>query len=469
MPANTETNPSVSVSNADLGISSVPAQSSKARSPWRTPHYAMWFTADTADVFADALQTFALPLIAFELSQSKFVAGALTTLSMIVMMVLTPIGGVIVDRHDRRTLMIGQGLGQLVVGALLAVCVATGTLNLPILVLSVLAPGVISGLLGASTDAILRSLIPTDLYAKAQSVREGREAGVGLLSSPISGVLYGLFAWLPMAVAAVISGVGAICSCLLPKQGMAGVVDDGMTGNDGADDGTVDAEASAPGDDVEAANIGSLASSFACDFAAGWKWSLTRRTLPWIIVFGAVINVAFAGLETGAQLMLIARGVSAFNIGLVFTGMGVCSLIGSLIAGRVSDRLATGHIVMLSSLLTFACFVPLVFDSGYGTVLVCLSLIGLLLPSLNASLFGFMYGRTSEDMQGRVSSVFETLVGVFGACAPFAAGWALQYLDGGFTIVAVAACALGLAALLIAALSPIRDIPTADRWEEYVL
>lgn len=412
---------------------------------WSMRHYRLWFAADTADVFADAMQTFALPLIVFALTQSEMMAGALTTVATIVMMLLTPIGGVIVDRHDRRKLMIGQGLGQLVIGALIAICMVTHTLHMPLLVASAVALGVISGLLGGSTDAILRSLIPTDAYAKAQSIREGREAGVGLLSSPIAGALYGLFAWLPMAASAVISGIGAACSALLPERDTTGH------------------------GEGEPSSSRAVVRSFVRDFAAGWHWSLTRRTLPWIILFGAIINIAFAGVETAVQLMLIARGVGAFAIGLVFTGMGVCSFIGSLIASRVADRLATGRIVILSSLLTLACFVPMVFDSGYWTVLICLSLIGLLLPSLNASLFGFMYGCTPDDMQGRVSSVFETLVGVFGALAPLVAGWALQYLTDGFTVVAVATCLLGVTALLIALLSPIRGIPAAARWEEYPL
>ncbi|KAB8294552.1 MFS transporter [Bifidobacterium avesanii] len=434
-----------------------PEAKPQARSLWRTPHYAMWFTADTADVFADALQTFALPLIAFEISRSEFVAGALATVSMVVMMVLMPVGGVIVDRHDRRRLMIGQGLGQCAVAAVLAVCVATGTLTVPVLVVAVLVLGMISGLLGASTDAILRSLIPTERFAKAQAVREGRESAVALTSSPVSGALFGVAAWLPMAVSAVVSLVGGACSALLPKRGEAA--------GDIAE--PADAADSAVPAAVTAASRRSFLANFAADFAAGWRWTLTRATLPWIILFGALLNIGFAGLETAAQLKLIADGESGFRIGLIFTGMGVCSLVGAFLAGKVADRLPVGPTVVASTAFNLCCFAPLVFDASYVTIFVCLSAIGLVMPTLNAGLFGFMYGRTPEDMQGRVSSVFETLVGLLGGFAPMAAGWTLQYVPGGFTVMASATVVFGVLGLLIAVLSPIRRIPASKDWERF--
>lgn len=412
-----------------------------SKSLWRTPHYATWFAADTADVFADALQTFALPLIAFHVSRSEFVAGTLATVASVVMMVLMPIGGVIVDRHERRALMIAQGLGQCAVAAVLAVCVATGTLTVPVLIAAALALGMISGLLGASTDAILRSLIPSERFAKAQAVREGRESAVGLTSSPVSGALFGMAAWLPMAVSAVISLVGGICATLLPGRGEPEREDSGT-----------------------AAEAGAAPSSFLADFAAGWHWTLTRRRLPWIILFGALLNISFAGLETGAQLKLIADGESGLRIGLIFTGMGVCSLIGAFVAGKVADRLPVGPTVIAATAFNLCCFVPLVFDASYVTVLVCLSAIGLVMPTLNAGLFGFMYGRTPEDMQGRVSSVFETLVGLLGGFAPMAAGWALQYVPGGFAVVAAVTVLFGALSLLIAVCTSIRSIPASKDW-----
>ncbi|WP_190972101.1 MFS transporter [Bifidobacterium vespertilionis] len=436
---------------------SVPVKPDIPKSLWRTPHYAAWFTADTADVFADAMQTFALPLIVFQVSQSEFVAGALTTAAMVTMMILMPIGGVIVDRHDRRALMIGQGIGQAVVGAVLAICLITHTLTVPVLVVAVLALGMISGLLGASTDAILRSLIPTEHFAKAQAVREGRESAVGLTSSPVSGALYGIVAWVPMAVSAIVSLIGAACSALLPAHGVERGTEDGITAPD--PDGATDGSAASAASDV--------ASSFFADFAAGWRWTLTRRTLPWIILFGALLNISFAGLETGAQLKLIADGVGGLRIGLIFTGMGVCSLIGAFLAGKVADRLPVGSTVIAATAFNLCCFIPLIFSAGYATILVCLSAIGLVMPTLNAGLFGFMYGRTPEDMQGRVSSVFETLVGLLGGFAPMAAGWALQYVPGGFTVVAVVTVLFGVCGLLIAVLSPIRLIPASADWERF--
>lgn len=65
----------------------------------------------------------------------------------------------------------------------------------------------------------------------------------------------------------------------------------------------------------------------------------------------------------------------------------------------------------------------------------------------------------------RVSSVCETLLGVFGAVAPVVVGGVLQFVPGGFTLIAAVVCALATAGMVVAVFSPIRTIPASADWE----
>ena len=56
--------------------------------------------------------------------------------------------------------------------------------------------------------------------------------------------------------------------------------------------------------------------------------------------------------------------------------------------------------------------------------------------------------------RGGVSSVCETLLGVFGAVAPVVVGGVLRFVPGGFTLIAA-----------VAVFSPIRTIPASADWE----
>lgn len=423
----------------------------KPTSLWRTPHYGLWFTADTSDVFADAVVTFAIPLVAYSLSQSEFISGSMATIAMATVMVLLPLGGVIADRFSRRRLMIAQGVGQGIIALLLAVCMVTHTLTVPLLAVAVLMFGVVSGLLGSATDAILRSLVPSELFARAQSVREGREAGVSLLSNPIGGALYGIFPWLPFAAGGALSVVGGAAAGFLPRKDA---------------DGEQAGEGEKAAESAQSKTVPERRSSFLADFIQGWHWAFTRRTLPWIVLSGMLMNVGFAGLETAVQLSLIAKGTNPVMIGMLFAGMGVCSFFGALIANRIVDRFRSSAIIMVTTLFTFVCFVPLVFSDDYWVAFVCLSLVGLLLPALNSCEFGFIYGRTPDELQGRVSSVVETSLGALGAVTPALAGLTLQFAPSGFRIVAIAASVLMACCMIIALVSPIRHIPITANWQE---
>lgn len=67
--------------------------------------------------------------------------------------------------------------------------------------------------------------------------------------------------------------------------------------------------------------------------------------------------------------------------------------------------------------------------------------------------------------RGRVSSVCETLLGVFGAVAPVVVGGVLRFVPDGFTLIAAVVCALATAGMVVAVFSPIRTIPASADWE----
>ena len=67
--------------------------------------------------------------------------------------------------------------------------------------------------------------------------------------------------------------------------------------------------------------------------------------------------------------------------------------------------------------------------------------------------------------RGGVSSVCETLLGVFGAVAQVVVGGVLRFVPGGFTLIAAVVCALATAGMVVAVFSPIRTIPASADWE----
>lgn len=61
--------------------------------------------------------------------------------------------------------------------------------------------------------------------------------------------------------------------------------------------------------------------------------------------------------------------------------------------------------------------------------------------------------------RGGVSSVCETLLGVFGAVAPVVVGGVLRFVPGGFTLIAAVMCALSTAGMVVAVFSRFAPFP----------
>ncbi|WP_101625899.1 MFS transporter [Bifidobacterium imperatoris] len=172
------------------------------------------------------------------------------------------------------------------------------------------------------------------------------------------------------------------------------------------------------------------------------------------------------GSIIGVQIMLASRGTDAALIGLVSTATGVAALIGSLAAGWLVEHIPTGKLIMITFAVFTLAMVPLLFTNSYGVIVVCMMMASLLFPALNAGELGFIYGRTPDDMQGRVSTVFETAIGIPGALTPALVGWLLQTTQLGFRAVMILVVACAGLGLLLACVTPTRNIPLPAQWEQ---
>lgn len=416
---------------------------------WRIAAYRNWFLSDTSDVFAVSLRTFVVPLIGLALSHSTLVAGLLVTLESAIGLVLMSVGGAIADRHDRRRLMVLLGLIGLLLSLTATGLLAAGMMNTVTFALIVIIFAVMNGILGPSNDAMLKSIVPMERFAKAQAIREARESCVELSGGAVGGLLYRLSTWFPFLVSAALYLVAAVTAMALPKPSAKA-----------QDDVSDESSSHAKADKNE---------GFLVQFVEGWRWTLTRRTILAAIVQGTVINIACYGSIVGVQIMLAARGTDAVLIGLVGTATGIAALIGSLAAGWLVDHIPTGKLIILTFAVFSVAMIPLLFADSYGAIVACMVVASLLFPSMNAGELGFIYGRTPDHMQGRVSTVFETTVGVPGAMTPALVGWMLQTHWLGFRAVMVLVVTCAFIGLVLACFTSTRNIPLPAQWEQVEL
>ena len=414
---------------------------------WRRPGYGAWFAADTATAIGVAVRSLAVSLVGYAVSGSTVAAGWLGSASMIAQQVFGVFGGTYVDRHDRRTLIIVNAVVSMLCWGSVAGLLLTGGLRYPVLFAIAVVSSAVNGFLGSATDAMLKSIIDMRDYPKARSLNEGRDATVNMAGSPVGGFLYGVRPWLPFLITACMYAVAGVAATGIRESCRP--------------DAAVRPEAGAAASAASAVGGGR---SFFKDFREGWSWSLHRMMLVMTMIVSALLNFGINGVQYGIQLHLVSAGMNGAYIGFINTGIFCAMLAGAFIANRMSDRLPAGPVVCAGFLFSCLAVVPLVCTGNYWVMLICNSLSALPFPIINAMMLGFVFAKTPDSMQGRITVTLTVPAQALSMFCSAAAGSLLPVCGFRRTILVFLIAMLASAAIVVA-YRPLRTIPRADAWD----
>lgn len=401
---------------------------------FREGSYRWWFCADSASATALALKSLAVSLLGFSLSRSLVAAGSLTTLMLIVQQCGAFFGGVVIDRHNRTVLVVINSVVGLLGWGGIAILDAEGKLSFAVFTLTICTVSGVNGLLGKTTDAMLRSIVPVRRYAQARSINEGRDATIGMIGAPLSGMLYALAPWIPFAAMSLLYAVGG--ATILPA------------GRTCAHD---------------AEQLNRRAHGFWSDLRDGLVWVLRRKTLLFLMGIACLMNFAASGMQYAIQLQLVNEGVSSVLIGYIDVGVGIGLLLGSLIATRVSDSAKVGHTLIATLLCYIACALPMTWSDSYWLLLVCAAFAFMGFPLFNAVTMGFIFAKTPVGLQGRVSTTIGIPAQLLSVLTSSIAG--MTIISWGFSRTMIVYVGAAFVALMVAlTVGCVRSIPASKNW-----
>jgi MFS family permease len=398
----------------------------------RNHDFTILWVGETISELGSTMSLFVFPLIGYHLTGSTLVAALLAAADLLGMVSMLLPAGVLADRYDRRTLMLGaSGTGAVSFGSL-AVAGSLGALTVAHLACVALVSGMAQGIFQPAGMAAIRAVVPTDQLPTAFSQNQARQHIASLLGGPLGGLLYAVRAWAPFLVDAVSYGVSCLTvsrlrTDLRPKP------------RDGA-----------PTRPTAQVKEG---------FRFVWHQAFFRTLLMWSMTSNLLVNACFFVVS----MQLIREGYPAAQIGLVSTAAGIGGILGALAAPYVIDRSRTGALTVA---VAWMCVLPLLPLVWWSTPLAaCTSVFFLLLlnPAGNAGIGAYRAAMTPDDLQGRVGSAMAFVsMGVM-PLAPLLGGWMLTDL-GGTRAIALLVVATGLGALVPTLSRTIRSVPRPAEW-----
>ncbi|MFE7100462.1 MFS transporter [Streptomyces erythrochromogenes] len=285
----------------------------------------LWLASGVSS-FGDGVYLTALPLLAATLTRDPILLSLVTASSLIPWLLFGLIGGALVDRWDRRrTMYIADALR----GALLLAAVAgaaAGWLGVPLLIALAFLLGIGQILFDTAAAAYLPEVLDRDqgLLKRANArLRGTMDVLDGFAGPPMGAALFNLGRTVPLITDAVSFLLSSLVIRSLPAS-----------------------PPKPPGPKR----------SLLKDAREGAAYLIRDPLLLGLSLRPALGNFAFSA--GAAVFVLFAQEelhLSATEYGILLTSEAIGGLLGSLVCGRLSDRMGTGRaLILTAALLTVA-------------------------------------------------------------------------------------------------------------------
>jgi MFS family permease len=389
------------------------------------PRFARLWAASTTSALGSGLATIAAPLYVASRTHSPLIVSGATGVAWLPWLLFALPGGVLVDRVDRRRLMVAIDWTRVAAMLVLATAILTrhGSLALLYAVVFVINTGEI--VFRSASQAMIPTVVPRARLERANGwLIGGATLMQGMLAGPLAGFLFVVAAYIPFFVNAGTYVASAVLITLVagtyrsPPRPAAG------TGSGG--------------DETR------VLRSVRAEIAEGFRWLMGQRLLRTMSILIGLLNVTLTAAT--AVLVLLARerlGLGSVGYGLLFTALAAGGILGSVVGDRLIKRITATWTIRIGLLIEAGLHLALATSRNayfIGFALFVFGVHGALWSIVGASLRQRL---TPPEMLGRVGStslfvaaggncVGALLGGVvaatFGITAPYWIGFAVAII-----------------------------------------
>ncbi|MER7209517.1 MFS transporter [Streptosporangium sp. NPDC020072] len=336
----------------------------------------------------------AIPVLVLAVTRSAMVAGLYGLVTGVAAFAAGVPAGAMLDRYDRRTLLIVSELVRALAFATLLLALAYDTFGVVHLLAVAAVTGATQPLSSGARMLATRSVVPPAQLTSALTQEEVRSHSASIIGPALGGMLYAASRTLPVIGIAAGYLLSALCALAVPR----------------------DREASR---ERRARSGGGMLDGLAL--------LLRVPVLRASIIALSVLNLGGSALDLLVVVLIKTNGGSEAEVGFAFTIVSIGGLAGAGLIGVLHSRLSPGALLIglyaWGGALTAALAVPLGFW-WYGVVL---ALAVLPLPATMVLVDILIFRQVEDALRGRTITATITMLTVGAALGPFVAGLLLQY------------------------------------------
>ena len=353
-------------------------------------------------VMASSMTQFALTIWAYEETGSATALGVVNTAFLVPFLLLSPFAGVMVDRYNRKLMMMVSDLAAITATIGLLIINALGDLQIWHLFIASAINGLGNTFQWPAYSAAISTMVPKEKYARANGMMSLIESGPGILAPILAGLLLPFIHLNGILVIDVITFFVAIAALLVvfipqPQQTVEGQ----------AGKGSIFKEA-----------------------VFGFRYIFERRGLLGLLIFFICLNLVI-GLSGSlfAPFILSRTGNDSTALGATQSAYAIGAVIGGLLIslwGGFKRRMTS---IFIGEALTGLFCLILFGLSRTLPAWIAVSVIMAIFPVFtNGASQAIWQAKVAPDVQGRVFSARRMIAWSMGPITPILAGALADYV-----------------------------------------
>lgn len=295
--------------------------STTPREPLPRAYWRLW-TASAVSNLGDGIFLVALPLLAARLTRSEISISIVAAAASLPWLLLSLPIGTLIDRSDRRRVLVISDSVRAGLIALLAIAAATGRAEIWMLWIVALGLGIAEVFFDNASQAIVPAIVPAPQLQQANGRRYAAEMAANtFIGTPLGSVLFAAAVWLPFGVDAATFAFSV--AMVAPLRGSFRAVDP--------------------------AGLPDLRTSLVRETREGLRWLWGHPLLRSLALALGLSNLGFQVAQAVFVLFAQERlGIGERAFGLLLGVMGVGAVLGALLGDRLALWLGRAGAIRLA-------------------------------------------------------------------------------------------------------------------------
>ena len=346
-------------------------------------------------VLATNMSAFALTIFVFQKTGSATALGLMQVFFITPYLIITPFAGVMVDRHNRKLMMMVSDLGAGLATVAILVLQAFGVLEIWHLYVAAIFQGLGNAFQWPAYSAAITTMIPKEQYGRANGMMSLIEMGPGVFAPMLAGALLPLGGLTGILFIDVVTFILAILVLLAVHVPQPPRSEEGIQAQ-----GNILKEA-----------------------AFGFRYIFARPSL-----LGLQLIFFFGNLFTGiaytvvAPMVLLRTGNNSVSLGLVLSAGAIGGIVGSVVMSAWGGFRRRVHGVLAGWMVSCFFFALMGVGTWIPLLVGAMALSSLFAPLINGSNQAIWQSKVAPDVQGRVFSARTLIAWMTNPISPLIAG-----------------------------------------------